>query len=244
MTRRCADLDEFFDGELAAVQADAFRDHLATCERCQRVLDGRMQEGVAVRAPAERPVRAPAPAPARIAVTSGDPPTMTQVRAPGEPPRRRWVRALTYAVPLVATAAAIPLCLIPGSDRDLELSVAIARAPVADSNWADRHRADIIRGSTARPGGTLRSSAHGARHRAIGVYLEERLIAACPGDARCSDDGGDLALALPLTDLGRYTILALGSSDPLPALRPTLDQTRATARRAGIRTELQYVDVE
>jgi hypothetical protein len=43
----CASLDAFFGAELYPDRAAAFRDHLATCERCQRVLDGRMQETVA-----------------------------------------------------------------------------------------------------------------------------------------------------------------------------------------------------
>lgn len=46
--RPCAELDAYFDDELHADQADEFRAHLATCERCQRVLEGRMQEQVAV----------------------------------------------------------------------------------------------------------------------------------------------------------------------------------------------------
>lgn len=44
MTQMCAQLDEFVDGELAADVADAFRAHLGTCDRCQRQLEGRMQE--------------------------------------------------------------------------------------------------------------------------------------------------------------------------------------------------------
>lgn len=43
----CSSLDAFFDAELYPDEADAFRVHLATCERCQRVLHGRMQEQVA-----------------------------------------------------------------------------------------------------------------------------------------------------------------------------------------------------
>ena len=43
----CTNLDAFFDAELYPDEADAFRVHLATCERCQRVLHGRMQEQVA-----------------------------------------------------------------------------------------------------------------------------------------------------------------------------------------------------
>lgn len=42
--RRCGDLDRYFDGELDTARAEAFQDHLAHCERCQRVLEGRMQE--------------------------------------------------------------------------------------------------------------------------------------------------------------------------------------------------------
>ncbi len=44
MTLPCSHLDEFFDGELAAGDTDAFRAHLATCDRCQHALSGRMQE--------------------------------------------------------------------------------------------------------------------------------------------------------------------------------------------------------
>jgi hypothetical protein len=264
MTERCADLDEFFDGELAADQADAFRDHLATCERCERVLEGRMQESIAVRVPAvrlEQPAAAPVPAvrleqpgaapvlaartTAREAVAPA--PAMPPAAAvPIDPRRARGCgRFFTYAAPILAAAAAIPLWLAYRGDPDLELSLAVDRAPVIDRTRADRDRADMPpHGLIAHIGDTLRPRAHGARHRAIGVYLGERLIAACPGDARCSDGSGDLVLDLPLTDHGRYTILALGSSDPLPAPGPTLDPTRAAARRAGIRTELQYVEIQ
>jgi hypothetical protein len=47
MMERCAELDEFFNGEVGADQADRFHDYLATCERSQDVLLGRMQESVA-----------------------------------------------------------------------------------------------------------------------------------------------------------------------------------------------------
>ncbi|MEO8552694.1 MAG: zf-HC2 domain-containing protein [Kofleriaceae bacterium] len=50
----CTQLDAFFDGELAPTAADAFRAHLATCDRCQLQLRGRMQEALVVdEAPAE-----------------------------------------------------------------------------------------------------------------------------------------------------------------------------------------------
>ena len=41
----CTDLELFFDRELEIeAQAADFRDHLASCERCQKKLDGLMQE--------------------------------------------------------------------------------------------------------------------------------------------------------------------------------------------------------
>lgn len=48
MTERCDDLDLFFDRELETEAAQAFRDHLASCGRCQRVLQGRMLEAAVV----------------------------------------------------------------------------------------------------------------------------------------------------------------------------------------------------
>jgi anti-sigma factor RsiW len=44
---RCGDLHRFYDRELPDDRRDAYRLHLATCERCQRQLNGLMQETVA-----------------------------------------------------------------------------------------------------------------------------------------------------------------------------------------------------
>lgn len=46
MKMPCDDLDTFVDGELPADDAQAFRDHLATCAGCQHALRGRMLEAV------------------------------------------------------------------------------------------------------------------------------------------------------------------------------------------------------
>jgi hypothetical protein len=46
VTTPCDDLDTFFDGELSADAAQAFRIHLASCTRCQHALRGRMLEAV------------------------------------------------------------------------------------------------------------------------------------------------------------------------------------------------------
>ncbi|HMG54667.1 MAG TPA: zf-HC2 domain-containing protein, partial [Kofleriaceae bacterium] len=100
MTSRCADLDEFFDGELAPDQADEFRGHLVGCERCQRMLLGRMQEDlaahvdvggvghtVATPAPVGAVTEAPATAIGPSAATART--AVTPMRAP---PRRGGLR--------------------------------------------------------------------------------------------------------------------------------------------------------
>ena len=245
MTKRCTDLDEFFDGELAADQAAAFRDHLATCERCDRVLDGRMQERMAARVPVPRALLAPdvagstAAAPTAAAPTAAAPigaaPAATLHAPAPHKQARPWgcARVLAYMAPVLAAAAAVPLWLNLRGDPEFQLSVPSDRAEL------------IRRGETVHVGDVLRPTVRGERHRAIWIYLGDRkLFATCPGDARCSDAGGELTLSLPLTVRGKYRIVGLGSSNLIPAPGATLDETLTAARRAGIRTAVHDVDVD
>lgn len=261
MTERCADLDEYFDGELAADQAARFCDHLADCERCQGVLHGRMQERMITQLPAAH--AEPARAPAAVAPAERAAPVVPATAAPaaacaavrGGPARPRILRRATaYASPLLAAAAAYALWFGGRGDPELAMEVAVDRAPVTDRAVAvdraqgpdrtDRAEAPLHM-LTVNTGDVVRPKVQGPRHRAIWVYAGERgLVAACPGPARCHDGDGALSLELALTTRGKYVIVALGSSDPLPAPGATLDQTRVAARRAGIRTVLQYVEVD
>ncbi|HET7505647.1 MAG TPA: CHAT domain-containing protein [Kofleriaceae bacterium] len=70
MNERCDDLDQFFDRELGAEAAQAFREHLATCARCQRVLLGRMLEAAVI---GGGPALQVAPAPGSSPRASGEP---------------------------------------------------------------------------------------------------------------------------------------------------------------------------
>ncbi|HEX3477128.1 MAG TPA: zf-HC2 domain-containing protein [Kofleriaceae bacterium] len=239
MTERCADLDEFFDGELAADQAERFRDHLVTCERCQDVLHGRMQESMTVRVPAvglasATAVAGPAP-PARTAV----PP------APADP--RTWHRLgrfAIYAAPILAAAAAVAVWLTPSPAPEFQLVVAFDRTePIQRS----RERAGVTqRALPAHVGDVVRSSVHGKRYQAIWVYRDDReLVIACPKDGgSCSTTDGDLTLQLRLHAQGTYTIVGLGSSEPIPEARGTVDETLVFIRSAGVHSERRDIRVD
>jgi putative zinc finger protein len=147
----CADLDAFFDGELAKDAAANFREHLVDCRRCQVALRGRMQEETALEKWLERGAQhhPPGATPARtvrpvvvgnpehdgIAGRAGD-----QVeQAPGEdgdPAAHRAVarelggrrgggrgRMLIFFAPVLAAAAAVAIWLV-GTPGDPAMSPA------------------------------------------------------------------------------------------------------------------------
>jgi hypothetical protein len=228
MTEHCADLDEFFDGELAADQAGAFRRHLGDCQRCQAALHGRMQETMA----------------AELYVPQ------TEVALPSKRTERRHgrMRLAAYLAPVVAAAAAVPLWLGMQHEPSFELAVAIDRAPVAKRGLEAPRRGleGHKRGLTAHVGDVMRPAVHGSHHRAIWVYLDDReLILSCPRDgARCRSSNDELAVELPLTARGHYSILALGSNDVIPAPLSTLDEALVLARTTGIDMQVERVDVD
>ena len=119
MTERCDDLDLFFDRELETEAAQAFRDHLATCTRCQTVLQGRMLEAAVVTGEdvGQQPV---IPEPGQgIEPTAAAPEGGAQTPADhARPPvdelaarrRRPPIIAITsVAAVLLASAAAVPM---------------------------------------------------------------------------------------------------------------------------------------
>ena len=249
MTARCTDLDLFFDGELETDQAAEFRNHLATCERCQRVLHGRMQEEIAADASAEAATTHDGVAAAgaasrdatRVASTraSVDAEPVADAGAPG--PRAdataatgRHRRMLAYVASAAAAAVALPL-LWPRKQID---------GPLALSNQIE-HGSARARGM-AHVGDILRSTARGERHRAIWVYFEKGdLRAACPGNGQCSEADGELVLRLALKQPGVYTVVALGSDNEIPPPAPgkSLDELLA-AHGAGVHHKRDTVDVD
>lgn len=260
MTPRCTELDLFFDGELEADQAAAFRDHLASCERCQRVLHGRMQEAITADAAAsaaadalDRAIAEADPggaAAAEEADDEADPGDVPSARAAREgevvaaapaPARDAEIRScqrrrmLVYAAPALAAAAAFPLWCLHRADAPLELTCEIEHGPT-------RARGALV-------GDTLHPVVHGARHRAIVVYLDRHdlrpdLQAACPGNERCHQTGDTLELWVTLKEPGVYTVVALDSDHEIPRPGPdrTLDEVLAGCADCRSRQETIRVD--
>lgn len=154
MTERCEDLDLFFDRELEPEAEQAYRDHLATCTRCQEVLLGRMLEAAVVSEDRDsRPSIDPIPT---IGVDGATPPPDRAPEPPaGCPPTDRPTRLdrrralLVAAAILPAAAAAVLLLGPPGATSTTTASadVAIHLAPerFVDVRFTapalDRHRA-------------------------------------------------------------------------------------------------------
>jgi len=227
MTPRCTELDLFFDGELDTAPAAAFRDHLASCERCQRVLLGRMQEAVATDAAGAASARAS---------LGAEPPPVAVADAPVAISEARRAafrrRILVYAAPAVAAAAVLPFLWFKAHTSDpLALD-----CPIKYGSTRARGMAHV--------GDVLHPIASGERHRAIMVYLERDLRAACPGDGQCSEAQDKLELLVSLKEPGMYTVVALGSDDELPRPVPgkTLDELLAQCTR--IHCERRTIQVE
>lgn len=210
----------------------AFLDHLTACERCQEGLLGREDEEDIVGGMGAQVRRSPA--------------SVTR-------PEQRS-RTVLYLAPILAAAAAIAIWLGNSGahpSRPIELSLVIGHvdtttqrgnAPRAGDDAAPA--ADAMLRTMARVGDVLRSAARGAVHRARLVYRDNReLVIACPGDPACSSSKDELALELHLSGAGEYSIIAIGSDEPVPAPRASVDVMLSAVVSAGAHFERRVVDV-
>jgi anti-sigma factor RsiW len=222
MTASCADLDPFFDGELAADAADAFRSHLVDCDRCQRVLRGRMQEEILVEVPDAGAV-APGAARAQAGAAS-----VTPIDS-----RRRKV---LYLAPAVAAAAAAAIWLGTRGPSPASAPVELA--------MKIEHRGAAARGDTAHVGDVARLVVRGGGHRALWVYLGDReLVIACPGGASCAGGDAELAVELRFAAPGQYKVIAVVSDQPVAAPEGALDVMLSTVTAAGAHIKITPIDV-
>jgi hypothetical protein len=280
----CADLDPFFDGELAKEAAANFREHLVECLRCQVALRGRMQEETVLEKRPERgaqhhpagatpartvrPVLVGNPEHGGIAGRAGNQ-VAQALGEDGDPAGARVVarehggrrgggadRRLTLLAPALAAAAAVAIWLVgtPGdpamsparsgaaSPSPAEFSLAIERRGAGMRSGAGA--AGEARDSAAQVGDVLRPTVRGEDHRAIWVYLEDReLVIACPDGPGCRDAGGSLALELLVSAPGRYSIIEIGSAQPIPTPHGPLDVMLSSIADVGVHLEIKHVDV-
>jgi hypothetical protein len=167
VTLPCSQLDDFCDGELAAAEAAAFRTHLATCNRCQRQLSGRMQEAMVVEEGAEV---------ARVIPI-----------ARARPRPRSKTRAIAIAGAAVAVAAAAMLVWTWPRTTPTRPQLAVA--------FTIERGAAVVRDAsptTAHPGDVVHVHATGT----VWIYRDDHeLVLACPGDRGCRAGGADFPVS-------------------------------------------------
>jgi anti-sigma factor RsiW len=218
VTPRCDDLDAFVDGELPAERAAEFRDHLASCSRCQDALRGRMLE--AAIAAGEKPK-------SEVAIDELAP----------RRSRRRW-GAVTGGLAAVAAAAAAVWAVKfsgsdpAGTDGQLAFGVAVQRGGTQ------------VRGGAA-VGDTIHATASGGgSYRAVWIYRDDReLVLACPGGRTCRDEAGGVAADLIVPSVGEYAIVVMASAKPLPQPHGSLDADVAAAADAGAQYQIKQLTI-
>ena len=250
MTEHCVDLDAFFDGELATDQADAFRDHLATCDRCQSVLGGRIHEDLIVslgQARVEESVE-PAEQPVQPLV----PETSAAKAAPDKRQRfRRWWATIASGVAGTAVAAGVFGVLYYRQPAPQYVAERVAPGTATANSLALALLIDSgplkMRGFSPHVGDTLYPRAHGDTYQALWVFLDGReLVTSCPGDRTCKSSNGDLSLSLELKLRGKYTIVALGSASPFHVSAGTYDTMMAEVTKldTNVQVQVQHLNVD
>jgi hypothetical protein len=147
--------------------------------------------------------------------------------AAGRPRRMLW----WFSAP-VALCAVLLLCLWPRAPAQLALDLALEGGPRVrgEQRVGEGYTGQILR-ATASGGGA---------HRAIRIYCNDKLVAACPASEGCR--GAD-HIDFELRALGRYNIIALASGSPIPEPTGALDADLAALLEAGVVKELRPLTV-
>ncbi len=216
MSPSCDDLDPFFDGELPAEGAAAFREHLGGCARCQRALRGRMLEALVV-TPSQEAGDAATRVPAAVAL-----------RAPRRTRRWAWVPAVAAAAAAVALwwkigpSSEAP----PAGPEQPEVALALKPQRRVDVRFSDRRLDGYREREVVRSG----SESHEEIGRKALAALEERNdLHALVGALALK---GELASAA--ADAGKLPATAAALSDraALALLEADPQKMRANAERA------------
>jgi hypothetical protein len=151
-------------------------------------------------------------------------------------PRRIWqlacpmVGVVAIAIAIAGTAARAP--------RPLALAI------------EPTHTGPRLRGDAPTIGDLITATASGGEpYRAIWIYRGTALIAACPGGERgerCEATDDSQRAQFTLTTRGRYAVIALSSSLPLPPPRGSYDADLAAVAQLGeqIQVQKRYIPIE
>lgn len=146
--------------------------------------------------------------------------------ATAAPAPRRWWWWL--GAPLVV-AIALLVWLVPRGPNNGPVKLAYAIIDEEPGHGPTRGEPG---GNSARLGQTLRITAPSrGSHREIRVYREDQLEVGCPGDAVCH--GAD-SVDIKLSRSGRYRILWLTASGPIPPPVGSFDADLAAVRNARV----------
>lgn len=166
-------------------------------------------------------------------------------RLPGDAPpvapaRRGWRRAVP-AVLAIAAAAAIAIVVWKVVGREPAPPKVAAVAPRSGELSFREGSGPKMRAGAPQRGDTLDVPVRaGGPHVEVRIYLDERLVFRCPGDAGCwSGDapGADTTVSMLLTKPGRYDVLIVRAAAPLPPSTTRFEDDRDALSYAGARLE-------
>jgi hypothetical protein len=146
-----------------------------------------------------------------------------------------WRRLVRWKIglPIAAiAAAAIAIVLLIPRERPLALALDY------------RKSGELFRGEMHGVGERMRAVATGGDgHRAVWVYCDDRLVAACPGGSGCVTSDDETVAEVVLKTAGRYAVVALTSRSPISAPGGAFDRDVAGAQQAGVMVRYEYVTV-
>lgn len=134
-------------------------------------------------------------------------------------PRNKW---WWLVVPAVAAAVIAPVVVLR-SPSDLHLKLELS---------SDRG-VQVVRGTSVQVGDVVHAKATGSGYRAVWIYHNDALVAACPGATQCRVSDAETIADLTPSAIGEYVIVALASRSPISAPTGKFDVDVAHAREAG-----------
>jgi hypothetical protein len=153
-----------------------------------------------------------------------------RVRAAIAPRRRRWWLVAIPAAAAIAVAI-ILLIALRGTDKARPtFAVTIERGGA------------VMRGDTAKVGDRIVAVAPASPNAALWIYRDGDLVLACP-DVNCTRSGDRWTATHVFEAMGRYRVVFLTASSPIPAPTGRYDSDVGAALAAGATQKTEVMDV-